>query len=51
MMAKLSKTGKKSRAKNLHLRTFESSVFQFSTKSVLKDAFFVILSFRQVIFY
>lgn len=52
MMVKLSKAGKKSRAKNLYLRIFESSVFQFSTKSVFLGAFFcVILSFLPVIFY
>lgn len=42
MMAKLNKTGKNSVIKKLYLRTSESSVFQFSTKSVFLDAFFVL---------
>jgi len=39
MIAKLNKTGKNSRNKNLCLRTFESSVFQISTKSAFLGAF------------
>ncbi|EGP5130108.1 hypothetical protein ER578_13845 [Enterococcus faecium] len=40
MMAKLNKPGENSVIKNLYLRTSESSVFQFSTKSVFLGAFF-----------
>ncbi len=44
MIAKLNKTGKKSRNKNLCLRTFESSVFQISTKSAFLGVFFIKLT-------
>lgn len=39
MMVKLNRTGENSRNKNLCLRTFESSVFQISTKSAFLGAF------------
>lgn len=39
MIAKLNKIGKNSRNQNLCLRTFESSVFQISTKSAFLGAF------------
>ncbi|MGM0156663.1 hypothetical protein IGI47_000951 [Enterococcus sp. AZ191] len=45
MMAKLNKTGENSVIKNLYLRTSESSVFQFSTKSVFLGAFFALFYF------
>lgn len=41
MMAKLNKTGENLVIKTLCLRTSESSVFQFSTKSAFLGAFFV----------
>ncbi|MBL5001417.1 hypothetical protein CUZ91_2484 [Enterococcus xinjiangensis] len=41
-MVKLNKTGENSGVKNHCLRTSESSVFQFSTKSAFLGAFFVL---------